>query len=314
MPRHFSHSSIQGFVPCKSHDWHQVQTQLVCSTGTSIDFPEPLCHRIRGAYLSSLFQPLCTIEHPRSRLRPQCVPQVWLSRCGPFVNHLFFFKRALFSRYARDRLGSCLRDASEWSPRPLQACREARVATVARLPGLELLSLEASEGDSFSRQGGDPANPVLIVLSFEVLRRSPTVKPRVQLPALPQQLTASFTFSMLALTVSFSQFLLARRQSTGGKVRRAVRQMMKPRKRKEEVVHRNIINRIAERIQNWDEHATIVAGRFGSGKSLRRWKKGYEDFAGSTSTGSAARIGSRSFTCSCWGWTTPTRLCRSSSK
>ena len=77
--------------------------------------------------------------------------------------------------------------------------------------------------------------------------------------------------SIFGLTVSLSQFLLNRGQSTGGKVRRAVRQMMKPyepNRRKEEVVDRNIIQRIADRIEHWQEHATIVAGRFGSGKSV----------------------------------------------
>ena len=77
--------------------------------------------------------------------------------------------------------------------------------------------------------------------------------------------------SILGLTISLSQFLLNRGQSTGGKVRKAVRQMMKPyepKKKKEEVADRNIIQRIAERIEKWHHHATIIAGRFGSGKSV----------------------------------------------
>ena len=91
MVHHFSHSSVQGFVPCKSQDSHQVQAQLVCSTETSIDFPEP-CHRIRGAHLSSLFQPALQDETSSKA-------GFDLNVCHKFglaVAGLFFLKRDLF--------------------------------------------------------------------------------------------------------------------------------------------------------------------------------------------------------------------------
>ena len=63
----------------------------------------------------------------------------------------------------------------------------------------------------------------------------------------------------------------ARRESNEGRTQAAADRMMEPfapQKKKAEVVPRGIMKTISERIQDWDEHATIIAGRFGAGKSV----------------------------------------------
>ncbi|CAE7458601.1 unnamed protein product, partial [Symbiodinium pilosum] len=63
----------------------------------------------------------------------------------------------------------------------------------------------------------------------------------------------------------------AQRESKEGRVQAVVDCMMQPfspETKQEKVVGRGIIEDIRRRIQEWDQHATIIAGRFGSGKSV----------------------------------------------
>ena len=63
----------------------------------------------------------------------------------------------------------------------------------------------------------------------------------------------------------------AQRESKEGRTQAAADRMMEPftpKRKKAEVVQRGIMKTIEERILGWDEHATIVAGRFGAGKSV----------------------------------------------
>ena len=63
----------------------------------------------------------------------------------------------------------------------------------------------------------------------------------------------------------------AQRESKEGRTQAAADRMMEPftpQKKKAEVVQRSIMKAIEQRILGWDEHATIIAGRFGSGKSV----------------------------------------------
>eukprot|EP00439_Symbiodinium_sp_Y106_P002152 s13546_g1.t1 len=63
----------------------------------------------------------------------------------------------------------------------------------------------------------------------------------------------------------------ARRESKEGRTQAAADRMMEPfppKKKKAEVVQRGIMKTIEERILRWDAHATIIAGRFGAGKSV----------------------------------------------
>ena len=63
----------------------------------------------------------------------------------------------------------------------------------------------------------------------------------------------------------------AQRESKEGRIEFAVDRMMQPfppQKKKAEVAERGIMKAIRRRILHWNQHATIVAGRFGSGKSV----------------------------------------------
>ena len=63
----------------------------------------------------------------------------------------------------------------------------------------------------------------------------------------------------------------AQRESDEGRIQAAVDRMMQPfppQKDENEVIGREVIKAIQQRILHWDEHATIIAGRFGSGKSV----------------------------------------------
>ena len=63
----------------------------------------------------------------------------------------------------------------------------------------------------------------------------------------------------------------AQRESEQGRIEFAVDRMMQPfppQKKKAEVAERGIMKAIRRRILHWNQHATIIAGRFGSGKSV----------------------------------------------
>ena len=63
----------------------------------------------------------------------------------------------------------------------------------------------------------------------------------------------------------------ARRESNEGRTQAAADRMMEPfppRKKKAEVAERSITDDIRHRILHWNQHATIIAGRFGAGKSV----------------------------------------------
>ena len=63
----------------------------------------------------------------------------------------------------------------------------------------------------------------------------------------------------------------AQRESKEGRIQAAVDGMMQPfppQKKEAEVAERGITKAIRSRILHWNQHATIVAGRFGSGKSV----------------------------------------------
>ena len=63
----------------------------------------------------------------------------------------------------------------------------------------------------------------------------------------------------------------AQRESDEGRIQAAVDRMMQPfspQKEENKVIERGVIKAIQQRILHWNEHATIIAGRFGSGKSV----------------------------------------------
>ena len=63
----------------------------------------------------------------------------------------------------------------------------------------------------------------------------------------------------------------AQRDSDEGRIQAAVDRMMQPfspQKEENKVIERGVIKAIQQRILHWHEHATIIAGRFGSGKSV----------------------------------------------
>ena len=63
----------------------------------------------------------------------------------------------------------------------------------------------------------------------------------------------------------------AERESKEGRIQAAVDGMLQPflpKTKEENVVKRDIINDIRKRILHWDEHATIIAGRYGCGKTV----------------------------------------------
>ncbi|CAE7600346.1 unnamed protein product, partial [Symbiodinium pilosum] len=60
------------------------------------------------------------------------------------------------------------------------------------------------------------------------------------------------------------------KQSDEYKVQRAVAKFMEPfvtKMPKRKVIHRKVMDTIANRVKTWDEHATIVSGRFQTGKT-----------------------------------------------
>ena len=61
------------------------------------------------------------------------------------------------------------------------------------------------------------------------------------------------------------------KQSDEYKVQRAVAKFMEPfvpKMPEREVIHRKVMDTIANRVKTWDEHATIVSGRFQTGKTV----------------------------------------------
>ena len=63
----------------------------------------------------------------------------------------------------------------------------------------------------------------------------------------------------------------AMRDSDEGKIQAAVNKLMQPfqpNKREDEVVDREVIHTIRQRVEGWGQHATIITGRYGSGKSV----------------------------------------------
>ena len=63
----------------------------------------------------------------------------------------------------------------------------------------------------------------------------------------------------------------AQRESKEGRTQAAADRMMEPftpQKKKAEVAERSITDDIRHRILHWNQHATIIAGRFGSGKTV----------------------------------------------
>ena len=63
----------------------------------------------------------------------------------------------------------------------------------------------------------------------------------------------------------------AERESKEGRIQAAVDRMLQPflpKTKEENVVKRDIINDIRKRILHWDVHATIIAGRYGCGKTV----------------------------------------------
>ena len=100
-----------------------------------------------------------------------------------------------------------------------------------------------------------------------------------------------------------------RPREPSGNLKRGIRtqaaadRMMKPfppQTKKAEVVQRGIMKTIEERILGWDQHATIVAGRFGAGKSVAV-EEACATCRVSSSTKCAATTGRRSST-SAWAW------------
>ena len=66
-------------------------------------------------------------------------------------------------------------------------------------------------------------------------------------------------------------FERAQRESDEGRIQAAADRMMQPfspQKEENKVIERGVIKAIQQRILHWHEHATIIAGRFGSGKSV----------------------------------------------
>ena len=63
----------------------------------------------------------------------------------------------------------------------------------------------------------------------------------------------------------------AERESKEGRIKAAVDRMLQrflPKKKEETVVKRDIIEDIRQRILHWEQHATIIAGRYGCGKTV----------------------------------------------
>ena len=67
------------------------------------------------------------------------------------------------------------------------------------------------------------------------------------------------------------EFKRAQRESKEGRIQAAVDRVMEPfspQKMEAEVAKRGIMDAIRQQILHWDEHATIIAGRFVCGKTM----------------------------------------------
>ena len=75
----------------------------------------------------------------------------------------------------------------------------------------------------------------------------------------------------LSLALSALTFALTFRSWKPGRVLQAVKTIRKPFRpelAKDRIAERDVVDSIAKRIENWMGHATIIAGRFGSGKTV----------------------------------------------
>ncbi|CAE7890966.1 unnamed protein product, partial [Symbiodinium necroappetens] len=102
-------------------------------------------------------------------------------------------------------------------------------------------------------------------------------KPRTQLRAwnLPFDKLLSISSIVLGISSSVIAIVQVRRafqESREGRVQAAVKQIIQPyepkKNKKKPVVHRAIFDAIKDQIANWNSHATIITGRYGSGKSV----------------------------------------------
>ena len=77
--------------------------------------------------------------------------------------------------------------------------------------------------------------------------------------------------SLLTFILNVGNCSRAFQQTDAGKVRKAMAKMMKtfePELAKTMVAEREVVERIETRLRSWKGHATIIAGRHGSGKSV----------------------------------------------
>ena len=77
--------------------------------------------------------------------------------------------------------------------------------------------------------------------------------------------------SLLTFILNVGNFSRAFQQTDAGKVRKAMAKMMKafePELAKTMVAEREVVEHIETRLRSWQGHATIIAGRHGSGKSV----------------------------------------------
>ena len=82
---------------------------------------------------------------------------------------------------------------------------------------------------------------------------------------------ASIALTVAGPVVAVAQLYQAFKASAEGKIQAAVAKVMKPfepSKTEKEVIKRPVMGTISERIKSWDEHATIIGGRYLSGKSV----------------------------------------------
>ena len=90
-------------------------------------------------------------------------------------------------------------------------------------------------------------------------------------PARPWLWRLRDNLAVFSLALSALTFALNFRNPKQGRVLQAVKTMMKPFKpelAKDRVAERYITGSIAARLENWDQHAMVIAGRFGSGKTV----------------------------------------------
>ena len=90
-------------------------------------------------------------------------------------------------------------------------------------------------------------------------------------PARPWLWRLRDNLAFFSLALSALTFALNFRNSKQGRVLQAVKTMMKPFKpelAKDRVAERYITGSIAARLENWNQHAMVIAGRFGSGKTV----------------------------------------------